>query len=139
MKIAVVGSINIDMTVSVDRMPRKGETVLANDLAYSFGGKGANQAVAMARVGAQVWMFGCVGNDSNGQAALDNLRQQGVHTEYVEIIPAVPTGNALITLGENDNMIVVVQGANLKVDSRYAAEICPKLEDFEMVVLQQEI
>lgn len=66
-RIAVVGSINVDMTVLAERIPLKGETVYGGDVLYSPGGKGANQAVACARLGAQVEMFGCVGNDENGK------------------------------------------------------------------------
>lgn len=139
MKLAVVGSINMDMTVCVERMPKKGETLLGDNLSYAPGGKGANQAVAMARLGAEVWMFGCVGADSNGKAVLANLENQGVHTEHIQVLENEPTGLALITVGESDNMIVVVSGANAKVDISYAQKICSKLDDFDMVILQHEI
>ncbi|MBQ8802346.1 MAG: ribokinase [Tyzzerella sp.] len=139
MKLAVVGSINMDMTVCVERMPKKGETLLGESLRYAPGGKGANQAVAMAKLGAEVWMFGCVGTDSNGKAVLGNLAEQGVHTDYIQILEKEPTGLALITVGENDNMIIVVSGANAKVDVDYAQSICSKLDDFDMVILQHEI
>lgn len=139
MKIAVVGSINMDMTVCVGRMPRKGETLLGDSLNYAPGGKGANQAVAMSRLGAEVWMFGCVGQDSNGNAVMKNLTEQGVHTEHVSVLEDVPTGLALITVGENDNMIIVVSGANSKMDMDYAKCICSELEGFDMIVLQHEI
>lgn len=139
MKLAVVGSINMDLTVCVERMPKKGETLLGESLNYIPGGKGANQAVAMARLGAEVWMFGCVGADGNGEAVLKNLKEQGVHTEYVQVLQEEPTGIALITVGENDNTIIVVAGANGKVDKEYAESICSKLDDFDMVIMQQEI
>lgn len=139
MKLAVVGSINMDMTVCVERMPKKGETLLGDSLSYAPGGKGANQAVAMARLGAEVWMFGCVGADGNGEAMLNNLQSQGVHTEHIQVLQEVPTGLAIITVGESDNMIIVVAGANAKVDVSYAQSICPKLDAFDMVVLQHEI
>ena len=67
MKLAVVGSINIDMTVTSERIPLKGETLMGDSISYIPGGKGANQAVAMAKLGAEVEMFGCVGNDENGK------------------------------------------------------------------------
>ena len=73
MKLAVVGSINTDMTVTAERIPLKGETLMGDSLSYIPGGKGANQAVAMAKLGAEVEMFGCVGNDDNGRRMLDNL------------------------------------------------------------------
>ena len=139
MKLAVVGSINMDVTVCVERMPKKGETLLGDSLSYIPGGKGANQAVAMARLGAEVWMFGCVGADGNGEAVLKNLQEQGVHTEYVQVLQEEPTGIALITVGENDNTIIVVAGANGRVDKEYAERICSNLDDFDMVIMQQEI
>ena len=67
MRLAVVGSINTDMTVTAERIPLKGETLMGSSLSYIPGGKGANQAVAMAKLGAAVEMFGCVGDDSNGE------------------------------------------------------------------------
>ena len=73
MKLAVVGSINTDMTVTAERIPLKGETLQGNSLSYIPGGKGANQAVAMARLGAEVEMFGCVGNDGSCSNTIERL------------------------------------------------------------------
>ena len=134
MKLAVVGSINMDMTVTAERIPLKGETLLGDSIHYIPGGKGANQAVAMARLGAEVEMFGCVGDDSNGEKLLENLR-----TRHIKVLKEVPTGIALITVGENDNTIIVVPGANGQVDQIYADSIKEELKAFDMVVLQQEI
>ena len=139
MKLAVVGSINMDMTVTAERIPLKGETLLGDSIHYIPGGKGANQAVAMARLGAEVEMFGCVGDDSNGEKLLENLRKEGVGTRYIKVLKEVPTGIALITVGENDNTIIVVPGANGQVDQIYADSIKEELKAFDMVVLQQEI
>ena len=86
MKLAVVGSINMDMTVTAERIPQKGETLKGDRISYIPGGKGANQAVAMAKLGAEVEMFGCVGDDSNGKAMLDNLRKSGVKTDHIRIL-----------------------------------------------------
>lgn len=139
MKLAVVGSINMDMTVTAERIPLKGETLLGDSIHYIPGGKGANQAVAMARLGAEVEMFGCVGDDSNGEKLLENLRKEGVGTRHIKVLKEVPTGIALITVGENDNTIIVVPGANGQVDQIYADSIKEELKAFDMVVLQQEI
>lgn len=139
MKLAVVGSINMDMTVTAERIPLKGETLLGDSIHYIPGGKGANQAVAMARLGAEVEMFGCVGDDSNGEKLLENLRKEGVGTRHIKVLKEVPTGIALITVGENDNTIIVVPGANGQVDQIYADSIKGELKAFDMVVLQQEI
>ena len=111
MKISVVGSINMDMTVTAERIPLKGETLKGENLRYIPGGKGANQAVAMARLGADVEMFGCVGNDSAGKALIQNMKEAGIETSHIKVIEGTPTGIAMITVGENDNTIVVVAGA----------------------------
>jgi len=139
MKIAVVGSINIDQTVIADRIPHKGETLPGHDLHYIPGGKGANQAVAMARLGAETAMFGCVGDDENGRKMIDNLKANGVSTEFVRVAKGVPTGIAIITVGENDNTIIVVAGANGKVDRTYVDSVKDALLSYDMVVLQHEI
>ena len=139
MKLAVVGSINMDMTVTAERIPLKGETLRGESLSHIPGGKGANQAVAMAKLGEDVEMFGCVGKDENGQKLLNNLREVGVKTEHIKVLEDVPTGLAMITVGDNDNTIIVVPGANGKVDCAYVDSIKEALKTFDMVVLQHEI
>lgn len=139
MKISVVGSINMDMTVTAERIPKKGETLIGQELHYIPGGKGANQAVAMARLGADVEMFGCVGDDENGAMLIENLKSQGVKTEHIQVMEGTNTGIALITVGENDNCIVIVAGANGKVDCAYVDSIAEELKKSDMVVLQHEI
>ena len=98
MKIAVVGSINIDQSVETDRIPRKGETIAGQSLQYTPGGKGANQAVAMGRLGAEVVFFGCVGDDANGKAMLENLESQGVSTTHIDKIKHYLTEFDLVVL-----------------------------------------
>lgn len=139
MKLAVVGSINMDMTVTAERIPLKGETLRGDSISLIPGGKGANQAVAMAKLGAEVEMFGCVGDDSNGRMLLENLKKAGVKTDHIQISKGKPTGIAMITVAENDNTIVVVPGANAAVDKFYIDSIKPYLEEYDMVVLQHEI
>lgn len=139
MKISVLGSINMDMTVKVERIPLKGETLKGESISYIPGGKGANQAVAMARLGAEVEMFGCVGKDANGEILIKNLNQNGVVTKNIKRVEGAYTGIATITVGENDNAIVVVAGANEKVDCDYIDTIKEDLLNSELVVLQHEI
>lgn len=138
-KVAVVGSINIDQTVTTERIPLKGETLPGGSLRYIPGGKGANQAVAMAKLGAQVEMFGCVGDDENGRKMIENLAANHVETHNIKIVSGIPTGIAIITVGENDNTIVVVEGANGQVDCDYIDSIKDILLGYDMVVLQHEI
>lgn len=138
-KLAVVGSINIDQTVTAERIPLKGETLPGGDLRYIPGGKGANQAVAMAKLGAQVEMFGCVGDDENGRKMVANLSANGVETGHIKVAAGVPTGIAIITVGENDNTIIVVEGANGLVDRAYIDSVKDVLLGYDMVALQHEI
>lgn len=138
-KIAVVGSINVDMTVKTERIPGKGETLSGTDLKYIPGGKGANQAVAAARLGGETRMFGCVGDDDIGRSMLENLQKNGVNTESVKAVQGIPTGLAVITVGENDNTIVVVAGANACVSPEYIDGVRERLLECDIVLLQHEI
>lgn len=138
-KIGVVGSINMDMTVKAERIPLKGETLKGWDLQYIPGGKGANQAVAMAKLGAEVEMFGCVGDDAAGESLIKNLRDTGVQTGHIKVVPGVPTGLAMITVGDNDNTIIVVAGTNDHVDIDYVNEVKASILECEIVLLQHEI
>ena len=107
-KIAVIGSINMDMTVKTERIPCKGETIFGKDLRYIPGGKDANQTVAAARLGGYVSMFGCVGEDSFGESMLNNLKEQGIRIEHVRKISGVTSRLGMLTAAEHDNMIFVV-------------------------------
>ncbi len=138
-KIGVVGSINMDMTVKAERIPLKGETLKGWDLQYIPGGKGANQAVAMAKLGAEVEMFGCVGDDAAGESLVKNLQDTGVETGHIKVVPGVSTGLAMITVGENDNTIIVVAGTNNHVDIEYVNEVKDSILECEIVLLQHEI
>jgi ribokinase len=113
-ELTVVGSINLDLVASVKRLPRPGETLTGARLERIPGGKGANQAVAAARLGARVRMVGCVGRDANAADALDGLREADVELALREV--DAPTGVAIILVAEDsENQIVVVPGANAEV------------------------
>ncbi|GAA1702303.1 ribokinase [Microbacterium sediminicola] len=131
--LCVVGSINVDISATVASLPVPGETVRGSALRRDAGGKGANQAVAAARLGAQVRMVSAVGRDADGEAMVENLRAAGVDVAAVAPVDA-PTGTALITIdAAGENSIVVCAGANDKVTGRvdYAAN--------EVVLAQLEI
>ncbi len=114
----VVGSINLDLVARVDRLPRPGETVSGSTLSRVPGGKGANQAVAAARLGARVRMVGAVGADAFAAEALSELREAGVQLD-VEHVHGVSTGVALVCVdAAGENEIVVVPGANARVEPR---------------------
>ncbi|MDW7658697.1 MAG: ribokinase [Bacillota bacterium] len=139
MRISVVGSLNMDMTVTAPRIPQKGETILGEALNYFPGGKGANQAYALGKLGADVVMYGCVGRDDFGRQLIDNLAQANVETSGIRQLDTARTGVALITVGESDNTIVVVPGANGMVDRSYIDTISPDLLRSDLVMLQLEI
>lgn len=112
-RVCVIGSINVDLVVLADRLPEPGETVLGGRFSSHGGGKGANQAVAAARAGAEVAMIGAVGDDEHGRASLESLRAEGIDISRVRIHDVEPTGVALIAVGgRGENQIVVAPGAN---------------------------
>ncbi|MGA8941581.1 MAG: ribokinase [Thermoactinomyces sp.] len=138
-KIAVIGSLSMDLVVSADKRPQAGETVLGNSFETVPGGKGANQAVAAARLGAEVTMIGCVGNDSFGEVILENLKANQVKTQYVEPVTHTRSGTAHITLAEGDNSIVVVKGANDFTTPEYVRKAETAIRDADIVLIQFEI
>ena len=115
-KVTVLGSLNMDISVTVPRLPGPGATVLGAAAQFTPGGKGANQAVAAARLGADVRMVGCVGDDDFGRQLLAALRAEGIDASAVRAVPSAPTGLAMIAVDEaGENLIVVAPGANHQV------------------------
>ncbi|MBY0191421.1 ribokinase [Bacillus aerophilus] len=137
--IVVVGSCSMDLVVTSDKRPNAGETVLGKSFKTVPGGKGANQAVASARLGADVYMVGRVGDDAYGQDILSNLETQGVRTSYMKPVTEMESGTAHIILAEGDNSIVVVKGANDEVTPDYVSDALSTIDNIGMVLIQQEI
>ena len=140
-RVCVVGSVNTDLTFTVDRLPQPGETVLASALASFPGGKGANQAVAAARAGAHVQFVGAVGTDQAADALLTQLHANGVGTDGVVSVPG-PSGAAAIMVDANaENMIVVAPGANARLvaDVVDSAAVRDVIADSDVVLCQLEI
>jgi ribokinase len=132
-RLTVVGSINLDLVVRAERLPRPGETVSGARFARVPGGKGANQAVAAARLGAEVALVGCVGRDEHAEEALAGLRSAGVEARW--FVKDAPTGIALITVDSaGETTIVVAPGANTELRPEDLS-----LEDADAVLCQQEI
>ncbi|MFJ7310305.1 ribokinase [Peribacillus frigoritolerans] len=138
-RIAVVGSSSMDLVVTSAKRPMAGETVLGESFITVPGGKGANQAVAAARLGAEVSMVGCVGDDVYGEIILDNLKKNHVNTKYVEPVTGSASGTAHITLSEGDNSIIVVKGANDFITPEYVEKAKKVIEESDIVMVQQEI
>ncbi|MDQ0086878.1 ribokinase [Paenibacillus anaericanus] len=131
-KIFVVGSLNMDIVVSTDRLPKRGETLTGQSVHYIPGGKGANQAVCCAKLGADSTIFGMVGDDWFGTKVLDSLHTNGVDTSYIQIHKSTPTGVASITHMKEDNTIVVVPGTNGLLTET-------ELQEFEVVIGENDI
>lgn len=137
--VVVVGSINEDLIVQLQRTPRPGETVVGHSLRRSCGGKGANQAVAAARAGAAVRMFGAVGDDEAGRRLRAALVAEGVDVSSVATV-AEPTGVALVLLQDDgENAIAVIPGANQALALTHLAESGLNLSADDVVVTQGEI
>ncbi|MFJ4190510.1 ribokinase [Kitasatospora sp. NPDC089509] len=137
--VLVVGSANVDLVIGVERRPGAGETVLGSDLAVHPGGKGANQAVAAARLGARTALLARVGDDANGRLLLESQRGAGVDTEGV-LVGGAPTGVALITVDPSgDNSIVVSPGANGRLTPEDVRAAGPLLRASRVVSAQLEI
>src|SRR4029453_16042855 len=138
--VAVVGSLNLDLVVRVARLPGPGETVAGSDVFRNPGGKGANQAVAAARLGGRVAMVGCVGDDTAGRELLGSLAGAEVDTERVRVVDGVPSGTAFITVGDDgENQIVVSPGANARLTAADVDDARPALEAAAVTLLPLEV
>jgi ribokinase len=139
-RIVVLGSLNMDLVVTVPRLPQAGETVMGHRLDTFPGGKGANQAVAMARLGGQVTMVGRVGHDSFAESLIRNLQANGVESSGVSRDPDEPTGAALIVVETGgQNMIAVAAGANLAVGRAEVERAQASLRPGDLLVIQLEV
>ena len=137
-KIIVVGSANTDMVVKIDKHPLPGETRLGGDFFMNAGGKGANQAVAAARLGGNVAFVAKVGNDIFGKQTLEGLTNENIDTSHVFIDDFAPSGTALIIVNaEGENSIVVASGANAKLNEKDVASISD-LTDTAFILMQLE-
>ncbi|KXH78779.1 ribokinase [Sporosarcina sp. HYO08] len=137
-KITVVGSINMDLVTITDQLPKMGETILGQQFQMNPGGKGANQAVASARLGAAVQMVGCVGEDLFGEELLQHLQNEGIDVSNVERVPD-QTGTASIVVSNKDNNIIVVPGANNYVTASFVEAKRETIANSDILILQLEI
>jgi ribokinase len=139
-RIVVVGSLNTDLVLFMDRAPRAGETLHGHDFATLPGGKGANQAVACARMGAQVAMVGRVGTDANGKMLVDGLAADGIDVSQVAALTGTHTGVAMIWVeGDGQNRIVLAPGANGALDSNGIESAGRSIDDAMMLIVQLEV
>jgi ribokinase len=136
-RVFVAGSINMDVVAMAERHPQVGETVAGREVLYFPGGKGANQAVAAAKLGAATTLIGRVGTDAFGRELRTFLATQGVDLAFVQDTPAAHTGTAVITVANADNTIVVIPGANASVSA--ADVVMPLLAKGDVAASQFEI
>jgi ribokinase len=139
-KICVIGSANMDLTAHISRLPDWGETITEPKLHTSFGGKGANQAVMAARLGAQVKLIARLGNDAFGRDMFQNYQRQGIDTRFVMLDEDWPTGVALIAVNKADgqNMMIVTIGANSRLSEADVIPATPAILESDVLVGQLE-
>lgn len=135
----VIGSISTDFNVITTKRPEIGETIRGESFSTSFGGKGANQAVAAARLGAEVKMVGTVGTDEFGTLLLANLEKNGINTDNVERVTEIESGSAHITLVDNDNSIIFIPGANNAFNEARLEPLKEEIKTVDFVIIQNEI
>lgn len=139
-KILIIGSLNMDMDIQMERMPQCGETVMGKSIAYVPGGKGANQACATGKMKGEVTMLGCIGEDEFGERQKENLARAGVDVSFLRTVKEEPTGMAVIYIDDaGNNQIVVVAGANGECSIEYLEENEKLFEEADFVVFQMEI
>lgn len=139
-KILVVGSFMMDLVALTPRAPIEGETIVGKSFHQFTGGKGANQAVAAARLGADVTMIGKLGKDSFGQAHIESLKREGINYDYVLFDDVESSGVGNITLEENgNNRIIVIPGANLKLTPEDIEAFEEQIKTSDIIILQLEI
>ncbi|TDM51097.1 ribokinase [Macrococcoides goetzii] len=137
--IYVIGSMSVDLVVQSNRLPKKGETILGDAFFMTEGGKGANQAVSATRLGANVYMVGCVGDDNFGEMIVSNLKANNVNVDYIETIGDCASGTAHITLADKDNSIIVVPSANNEVSFELVDRALNSMDKDSIILLQNEI
>jgi ribokinase len=138
-RIVIVGSINMDLVTVAQRFPAPGETLLGERFLTAHGGKGANQAVAAARLGAEVHMIGAVGDDDFAQPLCDALAEEGVRVEHVTRMEKCGSGTASITVCAGENQIIVVPGANARLTPSHVRDAKESIAHADAVLVQMEI
>lgn len=138
-KICILGSINMDMVVSVNKMPLIGETIFSDNFKLAHGGKGANQAVASRRLGADVYMISKVGKDAYGFEIVNNLEKENINVNSIFKDDVKPTGTAIITVNnEGNNSIIVVPGANMTLNLKEIDKCKEVIGNSDIIVAQFE-
>lgn len=138
-KVIVVGSLNMDLTINVDKIPNKGETIHGHEFLQNNGGKGGNQAIAAVRSGAKTLFIGSVGRDAFGNEILESLNTNGINVDSIQIQENEPTGLAMIICNNSDNRIILNPGANFSLSFDFARDkLCKLAQEGDLFVTQFE-
>ncbi len=138
--ILVIGSSNYDIVLKTKKIPEAGETVMASGLITGFGGKGANQAMSISRIGGDVKLFTCLGDDVFGRLYLENLKKSGLNLDYIKVIKTSSTGIAVVNVDSSGrNNIVVFPGANDLLKPQLIMENLEEIFNFPIIIAQLEI
>lgn len=138
-QLTVLGSINADHVISVPHFPRPGETLIGNNYAIAYGGKGANQAVAAARLGAQVNFIGCIGDDDIGREMKNAFARDGINTTPIVQVDGQTTGIAMIQVAQSgENSIVISAGANACLDEKSVTTFATEIIHADYLLMQLE-
>ena len=137
-KIFVIGSINIDLSIRAPYLPQRGETLTGGGFITAHGGKGANQAVAAARLGGEVFMCCCVGRDDFGKAAVNSLKAEGIDVTNIRMIEDCATGSAVIIVIDGDNRIILDRGANERMTKKQVDETLNNANVGDILLVQLE-
>lgn len=136
-KVVVAGSLNIDLTIRVDRMPNEGETIHGHEFLINTGGKGGNQAVAAAKSGAETVLIGSIGGDTFGNQILESLKSYGINTDSIKVQKDEYTGSAMIICSNNDNRIILNPGANFSLDFNFVKDRLDNISSKEDLFITQ--
>lgn len=138
-RILVIGSLNMDLMLEVEKLPLPGETISSKSFQLLSGGKGMNQAVCAGKLGGNVALAGCVGEDEYGKKLLEQLEINRINKDSIAVLKEEATGLAVVTTSNEDNSIVIVPGANNKVDLDFIESIKDEILKADLVILQLEI
>lgn len=139
-RITIIGSSNVDFVMKMDHLPAVGESVPDAEFMQTFGGKGANQAVAAARAGGMVTFVNCVGDDPHAEQMVQNFNEDGIDTSHIFRESGISSGAALIMVGESgNNYLSIAPGANYRLTPERIDEIRPVIAESEWILLQYEI
>lgn len=136
--ILVIGSSSIDFVLETSKIPQANDTIMASESKSFLGGKGANQAIATSKLGANSYLISCVGIDPYGQQVLRNLKDEGVNVAFVRETDE-PTGTAYVTTSKDGNAIVVIPGANYQLTRSYIDDAIKVIQSCDIILVQMEI